>query len=157
MTFEDFLLEADPQYQGFARELHEYLLENGCTMKISTAKNGYVVSYQYGKKKRVVINFVFRKKSGLVVRIYGGNVEQYMEIIEALPENMKTTIEKAPKCKRFEDPPKCSPKCIGYIFPLAGTHHQKCRYNCFLFEVNDENIPHIREMIEKELSYRAGA
>jgi len=157
MNFEDFLLEVNPQYQGFARELNEYLLENGCTLKISTAKSGYVVSYQHGKKKRVLINFVFRKDIGLVVRIYGGNVEQYMETIESLPSNMKETIEKAPTCKRFEDPPKCSPKCIGYVFPLAGTHHQKCRYNCFLFPVSDENIPYIRAMIDKELSYRAVA
>jgi len=153
MTFDDFLMEIDPKYHAFAREMDKYLLDNGCTLKISTAKSGYLVSYQHGKKKRVLLNFVFRK-SGLVARVYAGNVEQYMETIENLPDNMKKSIEKAPKCKRFEDPPKCSPKCIGYVFKLEGTHHQKCRYNCFLFEVNDETIPHIKEMVERELSSR---
>ena len=153
MTFEDFLMEVDPQYHSFVREINDYLLENNCAFKITTAKNGYLVSYQYGKKKRVILNFVFRK-SGLQARIYCGHVEQYIDTIESLPEPMKKAIEKAPKCKRFEDPPKCSPKCIGYIFTLTGTHHQKCRYNCFFFEVNNDSIPYIKEMTEKELACR---
>jgi len=154
MNFEDFLMEVDPQYHGFIREIHEYLSENGCTLKVTDAKSGCMVSYQYGKKKRVVLNFVFRK-SGLQARVYCGHVGQYLETIEALPDEMKKSIEKAPKCKRFEDPPKCSPKCIGYVFPLAGTHHQKCRYYSFFFEVNDGTIPHIRTLVKKELSCRA--
>ena len=156
MTFEDFLMEVDPQYHGFAREIHEYLLENGCVMKITTAKNGYLVSYKYGKKKRVILNFVFRK-SGLMVRIYSDYVAEYLDIIESFPESMKKTIENAPSCKRFEDPPKCTPTCIGYVFAFNGTQHQKCRYSCFFFEVTDETIPHIREMVEKELSLRIAA
>jgi len=154
MTFDDFLMEVDPQYHGFICEIHEYLTENGCTLKVTTAKSGCMVSYQYGKKKRVVLNFVFRK-GALQARIYCGHVDQYLETIESLPESMRKTIEKAPKCKRFEDPPKCSPKCIGYVFPLAGTHHQKCRYFSFFFEVNNETIPSIRKMLEKEVACRA--
>ena len=153
MEFEDFLIMVEPQYQDFARSLHDYLLQNGCKCKISSARQGYLVSYQYGKKKRVLMNFVFRK-SGLVARIYSDHIAKHMDFLESLPDNMKKIIEKAPTCKRFEDPPKCTPKCGGYLFSFNGSDHKKCRYSCFLFEVNNESIPFIRTMVEKELKYR---
>jgi len=153
MDFEDFIIEVDPQYQEFARKMHEYLLQNDCKLKMTSAKNGYVVSYQHGKKKRVLMNFVFRK-SGLVARIYADHIGQYIEVLESVPVSMKKTVEKAPKCKRFEEPTNCNPKCSGYVFKLGDTQHEKCRYNCFLFTVNDESIPFIRTMIEKELGCR---
>jgi len=153
MEFKDFIIEVDPQYQDFAKKLHEYLLQNECKLKMTSAKNGYVVSYQYGKKKRVLMNFVFRK-SGLVARVYGDNVNEYIDMIDSLPDEMKKAVVKAPKCKRFDDLPGCNPKCSGYVFNLDKTQHQKCRYNCFLFNVNDESIPFIRIMIEKELKCR---
>ena len=156
MTFEDFLMEVDPQYHGFAREINEYLLESGCKLKMTTAKSGFLVSYQYGKKKYVVLNFV-QRKTGLEARVYGGHVGEYLETIESLPDSMKATIEKAGNCKRFDDPPKCAPNCIGYVFALAGTELRKCRYYCFLFKVTNETIPYIREMVEKELSCRVVA
>jgi len=154
MEFNDFLAEVEPQYRGFAQSMHDYLLKNGNKLKMTSAKNGYVVSYQYGKKKRVLMNFVFRK-SGLVARIYGDHVGQYLELLESLPESMKKAVNKAPVCKRFEDPPKCNSKCVGYVFSFDGAQQQKCRYNCFLFEVNNESIPFIQTMIEKELECRA--
>ena len=156
MNFEDFLMEVDPQYHGFALATHEYLMENGCIYKVTAAKNGCLISYKYGKKKRVILNFVFRK-SGLMARVYGDYIGDYLDLIESMPEGMKNVIEKAPTCKRFEDPPKCAPNCIGYVFPFAGTQHQKCRYSCFFFPVDEETIPYIRLMVEKELSYRVAA
>ena len=156
MDFEVFIVEVDPQYQGFAREMHEYLLQNDCKLKMTSAKNGYVVSYQYGKKKRVLMNFVFRK-SGLVTRVYADHINQYLDMLEAIPDNMKKAVEKAPKCKRFEETPGCNTKCSGYVFNLSNIQHQKCKYNCFLFEVNDESIPFIKTMIEKELECRVVA
>ena len=153
MEFEDFIIEVDPQYQDFARKMHEYLLQNDCKLKMASAKNGYVVSYQHGMKKRVLMNFVFRK-SGLVARIYADHIGQYIEVLETVPDSMKTTVEKAPKCKRFEVPAGCNSKCGGYVFTLGDTQYQKCRYNCFLFGVNDESVPFIRTMIEKELRCR---
>ena len=153
MNFEDFLIDVDPQYLGFVCENHDDMIEKGCTLKMATAKNGYVVSYYYGKKKRVLINFVFRSGE-LVARIYGGNIDQYLDVLDSMPDDMKKTVMKAPKCRRFEDPPKCSPKCIGYTFSFNGEHHQKCRYNCFLFKVTDESIPFIKKMTEKELACR---
>ena len=102
MNIEDFIIEIKPQYHGFVLSLNDYLINNGCKLKISTAKNGYLVSYQYGKKKYVLMNFVFRKGE-LVARIYGNNAVNYIDILESLPESMKISINNAGNCKRFED------------------------------------------------------
>ena len=153
MTFDDFLMEVDPKYHWFVLEMQEYLLKKDCKLKITSAKSGYLASYQFGKKKRVILNFVFRK-SGLIARIYCGYASDYEDYLETLPEEVKKIIIKAPSCKRFEDPPKCAPTCIGYVFKLDNTMHQKCKYNCFLLEVNDENIPIIKTLVEKELACR---
>ena len=72
MSFDDFIVIVEPQYQGFSRSINDQLLTNGCKLKMASANIGYVVSYQHGRKKRVVLNFVFRK-TGLVARIYGNN------------------------------------------------------------------------------------
>jgi len=156
MSFDDFLISVVPQYQGFARSINDYMLNNGCALKITTAKNGLVVSYQHLAKKKVVMNFVFRKK-GLVVRIYGDHVGEYPEFLETLPGSMKESIRTAPSCKRFEDPPRCSPKCGGYVFSIGDAQYQKCRYSCFMFVVDDESIPFITSHIEKELAARAAS
>ena len=153
MNIEDFIIEIEPQYHGFVQSLHEYLTNKGCKLKMTTAKSGYLVSYQYGKKKYVLMNFVFRKK-GLVARVYGNNAINYIDILESLPESMKEIIHKSAKCKRFETPPKCAPKCIGYVFNFEGSELQKCRYFCFMFEVTEESSPLIRLLIEKELECR---
>ena len=92
------------------------------------------------------------RKSGLVIRVYGDYVHKYNDYLETLPIGMVKGIEKAPVCKRLIDITKCNSKCrMGYEFTLKGNHHQKCQYNCFMFPVNDENIPFIREFLEREL------
>jgi len=153
LSFDSFISDVDPRYREFAVQTHEYMLQNNSKLKLTSAKNGYVVSYTHGKSKRVVMNFVFRK-TGLVARIYGDSAGQYGDFLEMLPDDMKMVIEKAPACKRFEDPPRCSPKCVGYVFTLNGKQHQKCRYNCFMFKVNDESIPHISAFLQNELNAR---
>jgi len=129
------------------------MIQNGCKLKLELAKNGYVASYQHGKKKRVILNFVFRK-IGLLARIYCNFVGQYLEVYDETPEKIAKSIEKAPECKRFSDPSECNPKCNGYVFTVSGTQYQKCRYNCFLFAVTDESIPFIRSLYENELRCR---
>jgi len=151
--FQDFLLEVDPHYQWFALQIQDLMQQNGCKLKMMLAKNGYVVSYSHGKKNRVIMNFVFRK-NGLVTRIYGDHVVEYLDFLDSLPDNMRQTIEKAPNCKRFESPPRCSPRCVGYVFSIKGAQYQKCRYSCFFFEVNDDSIPYIKTFLEKELLSR---
>ena len=52
LKFEDFLLDVDLAYHEFVTQIHKYLLENGCVMKMDVAKNGCLVSYS-DRKKRV--------------------------------------------------------------------------------------------------------
>ena len=153
LGFEDFLIDVEPRYQGFVREIHGYMLQNGCKFKLAAAKNGYVASYPHVRSKLVVINFVFRK-TGLVIRIYGDHVGQYTWFMESLPEEMKKAIIKAPQCKRFLNPPRCNSKCGGNVFTLDDTQYQKCRYNCFMFPINEVNIPPVRGFIEREMTCR---
>ena len=154
LKFEDFLRNVNPAYCDFAVNLHEYLLGQGCGMKMDIAKNGYLVSYS-DTKKRVILNFVFRK-IGLITRIYGDAVNDYGDFIDTLPAGMVKAIEKAPACKRMIDSSKCNSRCrMGYDFMLQGTRQQKCQYNCFMFQVNAENNPFIRKFLENELSSRA--
>jgi len=155
-SFDDFLSNVDPIYREFAMQMHEHLLQNDCKLKMMLAKNGYVVSYQHGKKKHVILNFVFRKSS-LFARIYCEMIGRYTEVLAKAPASIVKTIEKAPKCKRFENPPKCNPKCSGYVFAINGKQHQKCRFNCFLLAVEDESIPLIRTLVDNELQCRLPA
>ena len=152
--FEDFLLDVHPAYRGFVEQTHEALLKSGYKVKIEMAKSGFLVSYSDAKSKRSIANFVFRK-SGLVVRIYGEHVNQYLDFIEMLPDSMVKTIDKAPICKRLVDPTACNSRCpMGYDFMMKGKHHQKCRYSGFMFQVNDESVPVIKTFLEREVKER---
>jgi len=153
MNIEDFIIEIEPQHHGFVHSLNDYLMSKGCKLKMTTAKSGYLVSYQFGKKKYVLMNFVFRK-GGLVARVYGNNAINYIDTLESLPESMKKIIHESATCKRFETPPKCTPKCTGYVFNFEGSELQKCRYYCFMFDVTEESSPFIRLLVEKELECR---
>jgi len=153
VDFNVFLNSVDPKYHDFVMQANDFMQQNDCKLKLELAKNGYVASYQHGKKKRVILNFVFRK-SGLFSRIYTNNIGRYMEVLEKIPEKISKSIEKAPVCKRFNDPSECNPKCNGYLFTMNDTQYQKCRYNCFLFAVDDESIPIIKSLYEKELKCR---
>lgn len=149
LSFEGFLQNVNPLHQEFVTQIHDVMLQNGCKLKLQLAKSGYVVSYSHGKDKRVILNFVFRK-SGLVARIYGDYADRYMDFLETLPDKMIKSIEKAPACKL------CNPRCMkGYVFSVKGTQHQKCRYNCFLFAVDDESIPFIKTFLEHEIKERS--
>ena len=153
MSFESFIDDVDPKYRDFVRQNHEYMMQNNCKLKLALAKNGYVVSYPHGKKKRVIMNFVFRK-SGLFARIYADHIGDYVKVLETAPEKVSTVIKKSPDCKRFADPSQCNSKCSGYAFSINDGHYQKCRYNCFLFPVDEESIPFINILLENELRCR---
>jgi len=153
--FEDFLLDVHPAYQDFAKKTHDALLQSGYRIKIEMAKSGFLVSYFDAKTKRSIANFVFRK-SGLVVRIYGEHVNQYLGFMETLPDSMVKAIDKAPICKRLVNPAACNSKCpMGYDFMMRGKHHQKCRYSGFMFPVNDEHVSFIKIFLEREAKERA--
>lgn len=147
---EDFLNDISPDYADFIMGLHNLLIENDCAMTMKQAANGHVVSY--AKNKKTVANFVSRKK-GPVARIYGYNVSKYIDFMETLPDSMIKSIAKAPVCKRLLDPSTCNSRCsTGFDFTVKGTHHQKCKYNCFMFEITAENDPYIKGFLEHELN-----
>lgn len=155
LRYEDFLNEVNPIFREFVNETNGFLLQKGCKIKIETAKNGYVVSYNDMTSGKVIANFVFRK-FGLFIRIYGDHIAQYASLLETLPNGMVRTIEKAPICKRLADPTKCNSRCkMGYIFPLNNVEFQKCRFNCFMFLISDENNPFIKTFLENEIHLRS--
>lgn len=154
IPFEDFIVVLGPETVPFVMELDAMLREKDCKVGIEPAKSGYVVSYKHAGSGRVIINYVFRKK-GLVIRIYADNVLKYMELLETFPADMKSKVAKAPVCRRLVNPELCNAHCPkGYEFILEGENYQKCRYNCFMFFLEDAANPHIRRMVELELAHR---
>lgn len=150
-TFEDFIESVDEELQELVCELHKELKELGCKAEVKLAKSGYVVSYQLNKK--TVLNYVFRKK-GMFVRIYANHIAQYREILDTLPESMIKTIQKASVCKRLLDPSACNQRCsMGYDFILRGEHLKKCRNSAFMFLLNEESEPFIREILLQETRF----
>ena len=154
IKFEDFLTNVSPENLGFVHETHELLLQNGCSYKIEAAKSGYVFSYLTPKTKKVLANYVFRKK-GMLVRVYGDNIGRYADILGTLPDGMVKAIEKAPVCKRLLDPAKCNARCpMGYVFALNEKTLKNCRYKSFMFDVREENHSAIRDFLMRELKER---
>lgn len=154
IPYEDFTAVVDPAVLPVVAQLDALMREGGCTVGIEPAKSGYVVSYRHTGSGRVLANYVFRKK-GLVIRIYADNVLRYMELLETLPGALRAKVAKAPLCRRLVNPELCNAHCPkGYEFVLDGESHQKCRYNAFMFFLEDEANPFIREMLTRELACR---
>lgn len=152
--FEDFLNDVNNDYQGFVKDVHELLLQDNYKIKIEAKASGLMVSYSHPKTKRTILNFVFRKK-GLLVRIYADHCNNYADVLNRLPERIVRQIEKVGICKRLIDSQSCNSKCaMGYDFHIGENHYQKCRYNCFLLEVDFESIPFLLELIERESKER---
>lgn len=152
--FEDFMAAVHPGTAPLVTALDETMRGGGCEVGIEPAKNGYVASYRHAKGGRVLANFVFRKK-GLVVRLYADNIMQYMELLQALPEPMRAKIAGAPPCRRLINPDLCNPNCPkGYEFLLDGEGHQKCRYNCFMFFLDEGTHPYVERLVQRELALR---
>ena len=152
ITFEQFLETVDAKDRPFIQSLHNYMLDEGCKVEFEEKKSGMLASYKCGKKKKSVVNLVFRKK-GMLVRIYGENTDQYEAFLNTLPPDMVDAVRGAGECKRLTQN-KCSTKCVGYDFTIGDEHFQKCKYNCFEFWVTEENHPFIRAFIGHELDAR---
>ena len=152
---EQFLEAVEISFQPFVQNLHAYLTENGCIVNVEEKKSGFFASYKYGKRKKSIINLLFRK-AGLMARIYGENANKYPEFLNTLPEEMFQSIEEARACKRLIDPNACSPTCSkGYDFTVGGKRFQICRYGGFEFFITNENSPCIKLFIENEMKERA--
>jgi hypothetical protein len=68
---------------------------------------------------------------------------------------MEKEIAKSSVCKRMINPEDCNPKCVmGYDFFIRKNNYKKCRYNCFQFEVNPENVQVLLDFIECERKER---
>lgn len=150
LCYDDFLTTVSDSDKEFVSELHESFLAHGCTIEVKEAKSGYVVSYLHNKK--AVANYVFRK-TGMLLRLYAKHVQQYMNLLDTLPDAMVKTIQAAPVCKRLINPDDCNPKCaMGYDFLLRGERQQKCRNNAFLLPVCAENNAALKSLVEHELA-----
>lgn len=154
IPFEAFSQAMGTEHEEFVNSLHEYMLGNNCAFEIKEAKSGYVLSYTYKPDKRTVANYVFRKK-GPLIRIYADNVSGYMDILEAWPKVMKDAVKKAGPCKRLLNPNDCNPQCLtGFDFLMDGVRYQTCRNGGFMFFLDEETKPFLREMMECELQAR---
>jgi len=153
-SIEQFLETVDTGYQAFIQNLHNYLTDNGCKVTVEKKKSGFFASYKYVKLKRSIVNLLFRKKR-LIVRIYGENVNKYLDFMNTLPEEMVQSIEEATVCKRLIDPEACSPTCPkGYDFSMGNKHFQVCRYGAFEFPITNKNNSYIKSFVEKEIKER---
>ena len=152
ISFEQFIEAVDANNQPFVKDLHNYLLDNGCKVTFEEKKSGFLASYKYGKPPKALLNFVFRKH-GMLTRIYGERISGYPDFLNTLPAEMVQSIGQSGICKRLVDN-TCSPKCIGYDFTIGNEHYQKCRYNCFEFLMTNESNPFIKDFVEHELNER---
>lgn len=151
--FDEFLETVAESECGFVSELNSFLTDNGCEIKIKSAKSGFVVSYLCGGDKKTLLNFVTRK-SGIQARIYAVHAGEYGDFLDTLPEKVKSKTKKAPDCRKLTgtgDDPKCSG---GYEFTMDGKVYQKCRNNAFLIPLSKENNSFIKEFLERELKCR---
>ena len=159
--FEDFLEDVNllewvnAEDKKFIIEVNEILSQRDCKVKITSSKtNPFLLAYT--QKRKGVLSFYLRKK-GLKMRINVNNLEKYPDILNALPETMITQIDKSSACKNMVVGQKCWEGCIGYDFHIGEVHYQKCRFNCFQFDVKTENVPVLLELLESELNARLTA
>ena len=154
IPFSDFVTAAGEKHSTFIRWVDEYMLAHDCTCEIKESKSGYLVSYLYTPTKRTIINYVFRKK-GLVLRVYADGVANYMATLDQWPDSMKTAVKKAGPCKRMLDPGACNSRCVmGFDFIMDGQREQKCRYGGFMFLLDEETKPVLKDMLQNEMQTR---
>ena len=152
MNYQDFIATLNAEQLAFVEDLNKYLMNSGCKASFEEKKSGIIASYKFGKPPKALV-YMFFRKNGMLVRIYGENLTQYRDFLNTLPSQMIEEIGGAGDCKRLVSN-GCSPKCTGYDFMIDAKHFQKCRYNCFEFLLTKETAPYIRAFAQKELSAR---
>ena len=154
---EDFVILVNDDYKDFVNIIHEMLLQEGYKFKIQTTKSyGLHISYSQPKIKTVkgIIVYLLVRDGKLMIRINADNHDKYPDVLNRLPENIVSQIDKADTCMKSIDPQKCWQGCIGYDFHIGSRHYQKCLVNCFLLDVDSESIPFLIELIECESKER---
>lgn len=155
ITYDDFRKAVDESNLTFVDEMHTLFFDNGCTLEIKEAKQGYVVTYAYtkNKKKIALMNYVFRK-SGMMARIYARHIGMYQSFLDSLPEDLKKSVVKAGDCKRLTEISECSPTCTaGYDFMMDGVNYKKCKNSSFFWKVEPQSMEYIKKMLEHELNF----
>lgn len=148
-TFLTFLNEIPVECQEFVLTLDDYLCSKGSKRTIKAAKSGYVTSYSSPSTGRALLNYVFRK-SGVKMRIYAEHMGEHDEILNDLPNHMKSEIRKGVDCKKLNGL-TCSPTCTaGYTFLMDGVEYRKCKNSAFFHSLTKENSEYILKLIESE-------
>ena len=155
--FDDFLVTVKADCKDFVVHVHEMLLNEKYRPKISITKStGMQLAYHQPKIKTVagIVLIFFIRNEELMIRIYGKNHKKYPDVLNDLPSNLVSQIDKAEDCVKFTNPDKCWKGCIGYEFDIGGDHYQKCLVNCFEFEVDTPSEPYLLKLIESESNSR---
>ena len=148
--FLHFLQDIPSEYHCFVLELDEYLIARGSKRTIKAAKSGFVTSYSSPTSGRALLNYVFRK-SGVKMRIYAEHIGEHSEVLNCLPDNMKSDIKKAGDCKKLTGF-TCTPTCTaGYSFVMDGEEYRKCKNMAFFHSLNAGNMEHILKLIKAEI------
>jgi len=89
-----------------------------------------------------------------MIRINADHHAAYPDALNRLPEHMVSQIGRADDCIKMIDPSRCWQGCMGHDFHIRGTRYQKCRVNCFLFDIDPESVPFLLALIECESKER---
>lgn len=149
-TFNDFLETVEERNREYVSKINDFLLSKGCGCAVKSAKSGFVVSYLRGDSKKTLMNFVMRK-SGVQVRVYAARAGEYGDVLDMLPEKIKSKVKNSTDCRKLNgtgDDPKCPG---GYEFVMDGEVYKKCRNSAFFFPMSEENAPFVKMILEKEL------
>lgn len=156
--FEDFLGEVGlldwvkDEDKKFIIKVHEVLLKRDCKVKITSSKtNPFLLAYT--QKRKGVLSLYLRKK-GLKMRINVNNLAEYPDVVNALPERLVSQIDKSNVCKNTIEGEKCWEGCIGYDFYIGEVHYQRCRFHCFQFDVEEESLSVLLQLLDSELNAR---
>jgi len=154
---EDFLVLVDSDCKDYVLTVHEIMLREGYKLKIQLTKlYGLHISYSQPKIKTVkgIIVYFLIQSEKLMIRINADNHAKYSSVLNRLPENILSQMDKADDCKKFIDPQKCWQGCGGYSIRIKERHYKKCLINCFLLRVDSDSFPFLVELIESELNER---
>ena len=149
-----FLSDTHSAYMDFAIQIHEKLMELGCKLKITSTKAfPYQLAYTMPNSRKGILNFYLRKK-GLKVRITIVDPANHAAILNALPENLVGQIDGKNSCRKLVEGCECLETCNGFDFHIGDNHYQKCRFDCFKFDVDTESIPFFYQLLESEIKTR---
>ena len=152
------LLSDNTVSKNFVDTIHTTLQQDGYKPKIQVTKStGLQISYHQPKSKTVagIVLIFYVRENALKARINCKSHKNYHDIIANLPAGMISQVDSTANCVKFTDPQKCWKGCIGYEFHIGEQHYQKCAIDCFEFEVEEESLPAITNLIYAENKERA--